>query len=103
MDASGMREILAAIAETDLARRLLLGLAAGLLLGFIHFGSLWWNAQVYAGGGWAQALGLQLLRFCLLLAVLGALAWLGATFLLAGALGLLLARGLMLRFLGRQA
>jgi F1F0 ATPase subunit 2 len=102
MDASGMREILAAIAESDLAGRIVLGLAAGVLLGLIHFGSLWWNSRLYAGGGWGQALGLQLLRFCLLLAVLGALAWLGASFLLAGALGLLLARGLVLRFLGRQ-
>jgi F1F0 ATPase subunit 2 len=102
MDASGMREILAAIAEINSAGRVLIGLAAGMLLGLIHFGSLWWNAKLYAGGGWAQALGLQLLRFCLLLAVLGALAWLGATFLLAGAIGLLLARGLVLSFLGRQ-
>jgi len=98
-----MREILAAIAEIDLAGRVFLGLAAGLLQGLIHFGSLWWNARLYTRGGWAQALGLQLLRFCLLLAVLGTLAWLGAAFLIAGALGLLLARGLMLRFLGRQA
>lgn len=98
-----MRELLAAIAEINLAGRIILGLAAGMLMGFFHFGSLWWNARLYAGGGWAQALGLQLLRICLLIVVLGALAWLGASFLLAGALGLLLARGLILRFLGRQA
>lgn len=98
-----MREFLAAIAEIDLAGRIILGLVAGMLLGLVHFGSLWWNARLYAGGGWAQALGLQLLRICLLIVVLGALAWLGASFLLAGALGLILARGFVLRFLGRQA
>lgn len=69
-----MRETLTAIAEIDLAGPILVGLAAGLLLGLIHFGSLWWNARLYAGGGWARALCLHLLRFCLLLAVL----WLGS-------------------------
>lgn len=98
-----MRELLASITEINLAGRIILGLVAGMLLGLVHFGSLWWNARLYAGGGWVQALGLQLLRICLLIVVLGALAWLGASFLLAGALGLLLARGLILRFLGRQA
>lgn len=98
-----MRETLAAIAELAPIGRAVLGLAAGMLLGLVHFGSLWWNARLYASGGVASALGLQLLRFALLLVVLGGLAWLGAPALLAGALGLFLARGVMVRLLGRRA
>ncbi len=79
----------------------LLGLVAGALLGLAHFGSLWWNTHLYVTGGPIQALGIQILRLGLLFAVLVVLAKLGAPTLIAGGLGLLLARGFVLRHPGR--
>lgn len=79
----------------------LIGFTVGVLLGLIHFGSLWWNLRLLASAGALRALAVQLLRFALLAVVLAGLAKLGAAALLAGALGLLLARGLLLRRLGR--
>jgi len=79
----------------------LAGFFAGALLGLVHFGSLWWNVQLYAGGRPIRSFGLQILRFALIATVLTGLARLGALPLLAGALGLLLARGILLRRLGR--
>lgn len=79
----------------------LLGLIVGTLLGLAYFGSLWWNARLYAGGGGFRALGIQMLRLVLLIGGLAGLAKLGALPLLAGALGLLAARSLLIRRLGR--
>lgn len=74
------------------------GLAAGLLIGAVHFGSLRWNADAYlAGSRIALAILLQLVRFALLGAVLYGLSRLGALPLLAGALGILLARAAVIR------
>lgn len=94
-----MRETLTAIAEIDLAGPILVGLAAravaraySLRLALVECAAL---CRWRVGAG-ALPSSLALLPFAC-----GALAWLGASFLLAGALGLLLARGLMLRFLGR--
>jgi F1F0 ATPase subunit 2 len=92
-----------AIAALGPAGGLLVGLAAGTLLGFLHFGSLLWNTRLYLDGGWATALGLQLLRFGLLVVCLAGLAMLGALPLLGAALGLLLARGVLVRWAGRSA
>lgn len=78
------------------------GLLAGGLLGLAHFASLRANARLFAGGGAARAFGLQALRFALLAAGLGGLARFGAAALLAGALGLLLARGAVLRRVARE-
>jgi F1F0 ATPase subunit 2 len=77
------------------------GLAAGALLGLAHFGSLWWNTGLYARGGAAAALVIQLARFAVLGLVLAGLAHLGAMPLLAGALGLIAVRHLVVRRLGR--
>ncbi|KAB7738398.1 hypothetical protein F2P47_17425 [Parvibaculum sedimenti] len=78
-----------------------IGLMAGVLLGFFHFRSLWWNTQVYmSGGNPFRALALQLFRFAVLIALLVGLAKLGALPLLAGALGLLLARSIVFRHVG---
>lgn len=79
------------------------GFAIGVLLGLIHFGSLWWTTRAFVQGEPLRALLSQLFRFALLLLVLGLLAKLGALPLLSGALGLLLARGALLRRLGRPA
>ncbi len=79
----------------------LIGLVAGVLVGLFHFRSLWWNTQAYANGGNPlRALALQFVRFGGLIAVLFGLAKLGALPLLAGALGLLLARSFVLRRVG---
>jgi len=80
--------------------RLAAGLIAGLLAGAFHFGSLRWNSQLLITGGAAKAIAFQLGRFAVAVAVLSALATLGAPSLLAGALGFLLARHLSLRAVG---
>ncbi|HCQ65069.1 MAG TPA: ATP synthase subunit I [Rhodobacteraceae bacterium] len=73
---------------------LTLGFAAGL----VHFATLGRVTSLYlAGGSPAQAVGLQLVRLAALACVLILLAWLGAPALLAGALGVILARGVILR------
>ena len=71
--------------------------AVGILLGVVHFGSLWWNARLYTGRGAVLALVLQLVRLGLLVVVLAVLAKLGAGPLLAAAAGLLVARLLLVR------
>ncbi len=73
------------------------GFAAGVVLGLAHFISLRRNASLFATGGAARAFGMQALRFGVLIAGLGGLAYFGATALLCGALGLLLARAVVLR------
>ncbi|MYZ48967.1 ATP synthase subunit I [Propylenella binzhouense] len=77
-----------------------LAFAAGLLLGAFHFGSLWWNARAFAEGAWLRAAALQILRFAVLLAALGALAVQGALPLLAGGLGLVVMRPVATRLAG---
>lgn len=73
------------------------GLTAGVLLGFAHFGLLWWNVGFFADGGLWKALALQLLRFAALAIVLYSVAQFGALALLCAALGILIARGILLR------
>ena len=83
--------------DLALAVRATGGFAAGVLLGLAHFTSLRRNAGLFATGGAARAFGMQALRFVVLAAGLGGLAYFGATALLSGALGLLLARTVVLR------
>ncbi|SDH70107.1 ATP synthase subunit I [Alloyangia pacifica] len=75
-----------------------LALCFGFALGLLHFASLRRVTGLYIDGGppW-RALALQLGRLALLAGVLVGLALLGALPLLAGTLGLLLARQLVLR------
>jgi F1F0 ATPase subunit 2 len=95
-----MTDLLTALAPHGLAVDLPAGLAVGTLLGLVHFGSLWWNVRLLTTGSAVCALAVQLLRFAILAGVLFGLAMLGAAALLAGTLGLLLARALLLRRLG---
>ncbi len=87
-------------ANLDPMTAVLAGLAAGALLGVVHFGSLRWNVRLYAGGGAVAAFGVQILRFACTAAGLWALTRLGAPALLAGASGIVVARGVLLRRLG---
>ncbi|WP_454918888.1 N-ATPase subunit AtpR [Xanthobacter sediminis] len=81
-----------------------LGLGGGLAAGAAYFATLWWNTQLYLSGGRALlAILIQAARFALLLVALAALALFGALPLLMGAVGLLIARTLVLRRLGRTA
>jgi F1F0 ATPase subunit 2 len=78
----------------------LAGFFAGVLLGVLHFGSLWWNVRLYAGSGSLAAFGVHILRFALTAAGLWGLAKIGAPALLASASGVLVGRGVLLRRLG---
>lgn len=74
------------------------GLTAGFLLGLAHFRTLAKVTDLYlSGGSPARAIGFQLARFALLGGVLFALAMGGALPLLAGALGLVVARNVVLK------
>jgi len=79
-----------------LAFHIALGFGAGVLLGLVHFSTLRWNTRLYLGSGIAPGLGLQLLRFAVLAVVFFALVRIGAGALLSGALGLFVARRLLL-------
>lgn len=81
-----------------------LGFGVGLVAGAAYFASLWWNTRLYLSGGRALlAIALQVLRFALLLAAMALLSLFGAWPLLAGAAGLLVARTVVVRRLGKVA
>ncbi|HVB69509.1 MAG TPA: ATP synthase subunit I [Acetobacteraceae bacterium] len=74
------------------------GLIAGLLAGGLHFALLRRNAELYLRPrGLGRGIALQALRLVLLAGVLVVLARQGALPLLLGALGVLVARRLVLR------
>ncbi|HVJ41035.1 MAG TPA: ATP synthase subunit I [Dongiaceae bacterium] len=77
-------------------------LIAGIALGLLHFSALWWNCRSFAEGRIGFALLVQLARFAILILAFVGLAKLGAGPLLAAALGLLLARGVVRRRVERQ-
>ncbi len=73
-------------------------LLAGLAGGTAHFGLLRWNTRLYlAGGSVARALGVQALRLAATTVLLAFAAWHGALPLLLAAIGVVLARLLVLR------
>lgn len=81
-----------------------LALVLGFILGLFHFGSLKRVSDLYLGGrGGGLAIALQLARLALLVVVMVWLAREGALPLLAAALGLILARVVVLRFTKGQA
>jgi F1F0 ATPase subunit 2 len=82
--------------EVDLAGQIVIGLIVGLLVGAFHFASLWWNTRLFTTGEAGKAIALQLGRIAVAVAVLTLLARLGLAALLCGALGLLVARPLLL-------
>lgn len=82
------------------ASHIILGMAAGALLGLLHFATLRWNTALYLGRNFALGLGLQVLRLAAVGLVFFLLARLGASALLAGALGLLAVRRPFLRRAG---
>jgi F1F0 ATPase subunit 2 len=99
-----MASLLPAMPELSPRAGAALGLGVGLVAGGAYFASLWWNTQLYLAGGRALlAIALQVARFALLLGAMAALAFLGALPLLMGAVGLLIARTLVVRRLGRMA
>ncbi len=73
-------------------------LAAGIGLGIVYFGAVWWNARLFAAGGRATtAIALVIGRFLLLGAVLALASLEGALPLLVMALGVLTARFAVMR------
>ncbi|NVO28867.1 hypothetical protein HJ526_15665 [Donghicola sp. C2-DW-16] len=82
---------------TYMALYTVLGFAAGLTLGAVHFLTLGRLVDMLVSGTVAWPLILQLVRFAVLGAVLYGLALLGALPLIAGTAGIVLARVLVLR------
>lgn len=72
--------------------------AAGVGLGLLHFYGLWWSARLFASGTSATAaIALGFARFILLGSFLAFASREGASSLLAMALGVLVARPLIMR------
>ena len=74
---------------------------AGLGLGWLYFSVLWWKAHYFAQNGSIAAIGgLALARFAVLGVVLALVSLEGAPPLLAAALGVFIARSVMVRRFG---
>ena len=73
-----------------------IGFISGVLVGALHFGSLWWNSRLFTTGAAGKAIALQLGRIAVTVAALTLLARLGLAALLCGALGFMIARPLLL-------
>jgi F1F0 ATPase subunit 2 len=82
---------------------LMLGLAAGAILGASHLASLWWSVVLLRDGRPILGYLVQALRFIALAAALAVIARHGAAPLLAAAFGVLAARALLLRRFARTA
>jgi F1F0 ATPase subunit 2 len=85
------------IEHLTLAAQVPTGLIAGFAAGLVHFATLGRNVELLASGSAGKALTMQLARLGLLLVILFVLAKLGPWTLLCGALGVLVARSLVLR------
>ena len=72
------------------------GLIVGLLVGALHFGSLSWNTQLFASGSYGAAIALQAARVALATLVLILLFRIGPFAALAGTLGFLAARSVLI-------
>ena len=79
------------------------GFIAGLLAGLLHFWTLRRNVQMLAFGSRSKALAMQGARLGALLLILFVLAKLGPWTLLCGALGVLVARSILLRRVRMEA
>lgn len=92
-----MKEILSSTPHIDPIPGIAVGLVAGIILGLVHFGSLWWNTRLFTeGSGMFAVLSIQTARFALLVAVFFILALCGMAALLAGLGGLLTSRQIVL-------
>jgi F1F0 ATPase subunit 2 len=76
------------------------GFVAGFAAGVLHFALLSWNAQLFVDGSTGKAVALQLARVAVSTLVLILLARLSLLALLAGAVGFLPARALMVSRFG---
>ena len=76
--------------------------AAGLALGVAFFASLWRNMRFYAEGRPVAGALLHASRFLLVIAVLAGAVQFGAMPLLSCALGLIVGRVLVMRFMERR-
>lgn len=83
--------------QFSMAAQIGLAFPAGIVIGAAYFLSLRWAVDMLAAGEYVKALLANCLRFGLLAAVFFALVGFGAAALLLAALGLLLARQLILR------
>jgi F1F0 ATPase subunit 2 len=72
--------------------------AAGIMLGLLYFRSLWWNARRFTGGGRvATTIAVMIGRFVLLGGLLTLASLEGTLPLLVMALGILIARSVVMR------
>ena len=76
---------------------LIAAFAAGATLGAVYFGSLWCSILLLREGRTLAGIAAQALRFVALAAALALIARQGAAPLLAAALGVLAARGFLMR------
>jgi len=76
---------------------LMIGFAAGAILGAAHLGSLWWSVVLLRNGRPILGVMTQALRFVVLAAALAIIARHGAAPLIAAATGVLAARTVLLR------
>lgn len=77
--------------------------AAGLVVGGASFATLRLNASLYVGGALWKPIGLHVARLGVVAGALVFAAFQGAGPLLAGAAGLVLARPIVVRLLGRPS
>ena len=89
--------------QLSMAAQIALAFPAGIVIGAAYFLSLRWVVDMLAEGKYAKALLSHCLRFGLLAAVFFALVGVGAAALLSAALGLLLARQLILHRVRRAS
>jgi F1F0 ATPase subunit 2 len=82
---------------------LMIGLAAGAILGAAHLASLWWSVVLLRDGRPIVAVMAQALRFVVLAAALAIIGRHGAGLLVPAAVGVLAARALLLRRLENTA
>ena len=93
-----MNGILTSIPHLDPIPGIALGLVAGVILGFVHFGSLWWNTRLFTeGSSMFRVLIVQAGRFAVLATAFFILAEFGTASLIAGMAGLLVSRQIILR------
>ncbi len=90
-------------ASTSVALQFCAGGMVGAVVGYGYFTALWWNVLLIDRGATGRALLLLAARIAALALTLYVLARLGALSLLAGAGGLLVARRVLVRRIGKTS